>query len=1072
MKKKIDIICFIFLLFFLICAVSAADSENDNIQQIQQPDTGQDIYEICDDEQPILNSTIDSELSTVENEKLSADSSESKLQASSNNDKLESSLNILNSEIKVKLTAPDVTMYYNDGSKYTVTLKYGKKVVGNAKVLITINGKTYTKTTDKKGTASISLKLNSGTYTVKTVVEKNCGLTSNTLKNTVKIKSTIKAANFKKIYKNSSPYTATFYSKKGALLKNTAIKFKLNGKTYSVKTNKKGVASLNVNPSPGKHSISIINSKTGESVSKTITITPLITGNKDLTKYYKNTAEYKVKIINSNGKAVGKGKQVSFKVNGKTYKKTTDKTGYAKINVNLNPGSYTIKTTYGGCSVSNKITIKTLIESKDLVMTEGDGSQFNVKVLNSNGKAAGNQKVTFNVNNKQYSKTSDKNGIAKLNINLEWGNYNIQTQYSGLKATNKITVNNPIKYTNFTHTTLIPNYVNVTAPIVAYNSVYSLKTGVNGIIKMPKNELFTIKAGPKTYSFITSPIEGIDAITLGYKSYLIPFDGSELKSEVNKDNLKGHGIVISRIANYTQIDYISNSSTNSDLFGFYASKSIDHSETLTYMQNDKVMATVSFQTQSFDEMGLKYSLAQMYGKTIYDFNTKSYDEITKHNTESIIFTKTNEPVTFSYFGNYISGYVSQEDIITKFFINGKEELEKIESISYGLNKKYRNAIGFEVLQAYSIINEKITPNILNHWISKNSSYINRFGVMNLYGMHLTSLETTWLADMFADENAKEYGVSWKRTNTLCILGGINLDDTYLNILNADMGMKTSGNNQTLISLFNFACSIYLPYLEDYAISAIADGYSNSSKNSLDSIFSSIANNNYSVCQIGEMIYLFSNNNSGLVLNTSSGVCSVLITSENSVYKGSTVHTSEDCCSICAIPEKIINGVKNSMKVISPPLYLLSNKFEKIYPISIILEKGLKALISGKLTGVASVTNGLFTTMNIVQAIGSTYKDRVLDEKYWYDAMDKITFTRPGYLQGKKVYNIPNNQGSYDYIEVKINDDLTLDRNNAKYISQGKTKQLTKAETYQYFCEDTWTPFAMPAKYWDKSLIGG
>ena len=57
------------------------------------------------------------------------------------------------------------------------------------------------------------------------------------------------------------------------------------------------------------------------------------------------------------------------------------------------------------------------------------------------------------------------------------------------------------------------------------------------------------------------------------------------------------------------------------------------------------------------------------------------------------------------------------------------------------------------------------------------------------------------------------------------------------------------------------------------------------------------------------------------------------------------------------------------------------------------------------------------------------------------------------------------------IEVKINDDLSLDRNNVKYISQGKTKQLTREETYQYFCEDTWTPFSVPTKYWDKSWKG-
>ena len=37
---------------------------------------------------------------------------------------------------------------------------------------------------------------------------------------------------------------------------------------------------------------------------------------------------------------------------------------------------------------------------------------------------------------------------------------------------------------------------------------------------------------------------------------------------------------------------------------------------MTYMQNDKITATVTFYTQSYDEMGVKYSLGKFYQKTI------------------------------------------------------------------------------------------------------------------------------------------------------------------------------------------------------------------------------------------------------------------------------------------------------------------------------------------------------------------------------------------------------------------------------------------------------------------------
>ena len=65
-----------------------------------------------------------------------------------------------------------------------------------------------------------------------------------------------------------------------------------------------------------------------------------------------------------------------------------------------------------------------------------------------------------------------------------------------------------------------------------------------------------------------------------------------------------------------------------------------------------------------------------------------------------------------------------------------------------------------------------------NWISRNHDYLNRFGVMNVYGMHLASLETTWLADELADHYSKEFNVRWNRENPLTILGGINLEGDF------------------------------------------------------------------------------------------------------------------------------------------------------------------------------------------------------------------------------------------------------------------------------------------------------
>lgn len=955
MNKKINTIVFIFLLIFLISAVSAAENTNETITSIQKENPNAELSKLS-----VENENI---------EKLELDKNEETLSATQNTAK---TTNVVKK--KTTLTAPDIKMHYKDGTMFTATLKYNKKTIQNAKIQIKINGETFTKTTDKQGKVYLNLNYKSGKYIVLCTCNGNSEFESSSSKSAVTIKSTVKCDDLTKYYKNKAAYYSTFYDKKGKLLKDTAIKFKLNSKTHSVKTNSKGVAKLDINLNPGKYSIISQNLKTSESITKTI-------------------------------------------------------------------------------------TIKSLIETKDLTMNFEDGSKFNVKIFNSNGKASPNKKVTIKVNGKSYTKTTDKSGTISLPINLPIGKYTITTEYDGIKSTNKITVNKIIKHSEFTHTVKIPNYVNVTMPYVFHNSVYSIKTGTDGIIKLPKTQYIVIQIGSNSYKFITEKISSYDATPLGYYSHFIPFDNSGVKSDLNKNNLKGKGILIYNTGSYIQIDYRDATSDNVELFGMYADKGIDGFETLTYTKNDKITAKINFKTLAFDEMGLKYSLSKFYGKTIYNLNYNDIDE------NSVKFENNNQPVTFSIFGSYVAGYISKEDIITSFKINGKEELEKIETISYGLGEKYRKNYGFEVLQSFSIINEKMTQKTLENWVNLNSNYITKFGLMNLYGMHLASLETAWLADEMADNYSKEFNVNWKRSNTLTILGGINLDDTYLHILNADMGIEVKGGEKN-VSLFRLLNSLYLPNIEDYSLSKIASRYMDNTTNSLYNVLNAISNNKFSMTQLGEIVYVFSEDNthSAIIVNTTSGIANVIVTHANATYKGSAISTSGDCCGVGIIPRDIISGIKDTINNIKKGISDLVNNAQ---PISQIAYLGIKFIMDKVLSGISSVCLGLFSTMVIAQNVGTTYRNKVLDKKEWHKAMDTCTFTRPGYLQGKKVFNIPKD-GGYDYIEVKVNNDLTLDRDNAIYISNGKTKKLTKTETYQYFDEEYCVPISVPTKYWDKS----
>lgn len=69
-----------------------------------------------------------------------------------------------------------------------------------------------------------------------------------------------------------------------------------------------------------------------------------------------------------------------------------------------------------------------------------DGSKFTAKVVDGQGKPYPNQNVTFNVNGVFYTRTTNTNGEAKLNINLMAGEYIITSGYNGAYTSNKITI--------------------------------------------------------------------------------------------------------------------------------------------------------------------------------------------------------------------------------------------------------------------------------------------------------------------------------------------------------------------------------------------------------------------------------------------------------------------------------------------------------------------------------------------------------------------------------------------------------------------------------------------------------
>ena len=335
-----------------------------------------------------------------------------------------------------RIEAPDVVKFYGGPERFAVTLKDTRNnPIANASVKISINGVNYTRTTDADGMASMALGLPSKVYTVTT------SYGDYEVESTVTIKDTVYAEDFTKMYKNATQYYGTFVDAKGnRLAENTPIEININGVFYTRYTNDKGVARMNINLNPGTYVLTAKNPSTGEMHTTTITVLATIVENYDLTKYYRNASQYSLRLLDDKGNPVKAGVDVRLNINGVFYTRTSNADGYVKMNINLEPGEYVITAEYNGLMASNTIKVLSVIETRNLIMKYKDGSKFEAKILDGQGKVYPGQKVTFNINGVFYEKITDETGVARLTINLMAGEYIITTSYNGMNAANKVTI--------------------------------------------------------------------------------------------------------------------------------------------------------------------------------------------------------------------------------------------------------------------------------------------------------------------------------------------------------------------------------------------------------------------------------------------------------------------------------------------------------------------------------------------------------------------------------------------------------------------------------------------------------
>ncbi len=129
--------------------------------------------------------------------------------------------------------------YLGNNYKIQVFDANGNPVAGET-VKMTVNGVTYTVKSDKNGYATLPIKLKPKSYTI---TSKYKGFT---LKNTIKVKNTLKTQKSFSVKKTAKKLVlkATLKWSNGKAIAGKKVSFKINGKSFFVKTDKNGNAKI------------------------------------------------------------------------------------------------------------------------------------------------------------------------------------------------------------------------------------------------------------------------------------------------------------------------------------------------------------------------------------------------------------------------------------------------------------------------------------------------------------------------------------------------------------------------------------------------------------------------------------------------------------------------------------------------------------------------------------------------------------------------------------------------------------------------------------------------------------
>ena len=416
------------------------------------------------------------------------------------------------------------------GSTFDVVVDYS--VVNETDITIVVKNQNGTEIssgidTSVAGKVTIS-NLDVGNYTITISNAENANYNGSSATANFSVDNVItilSAGDITMSYKDGTAWTATLTDTEDNPISGVVVKIGICGKTYNLKTDANGVASLPINLYPGIYEINAtyVGDKyhTASFASGVLNVTKAIavlsTSNINMT--FKDGTAWAVTLTEANGNPIS-GVSVNMTIAGKVYFALTDSKGVASLPINLYPGNYSVTASFansrfeaepvGAMIIVNKAI--PVLTGQDIISDYGGVTVYNVTFTDADGNAIVDGYINFIIDNKTYKCKTGVNGVASLSLTkLDGGSHVVIARsianymFDEVEINNTIVVNKPDLYitaddVNMTYkdgssydvqlvdSNGIPmNFADEIVKITIVGKTYNIRTNSNGIASLPVN---------------------------------------------------------------------------------------------------------------------------------------------------------------------------------------------------------------------------------------------------------------------------------------------------------------------------------------------------------------------------------------------------------------------------------------------------------------------------------------------------------------------------------------------------------------------------------------------------------